>query len=518
LRSGGFSANTARMISRSLSFLSLAALSLAACGDDSTTPPPDGGPGDAMVLDGGPGTDSGPPAVPVCMATRAVTSEVGVTMTVTGDTSMAATRPVDLGPGCGNAESPRFAPQEVIEYTVPGTGPLGVELTLVTTGTDMMFDTVIQLRTSCDAIPTEPNTCFDDTDLAGGELRSTGGFSAMGGDVVYIFITGYSETPVEGFEDRGAWALDITARANTAPEILGAEILLVGDEIRVTAMGADPDGDVLGFNVNFLDAAGDPVDLAAAPLFAEDLTGMTTFTGTAMLTGGNTVRMAGATQAAVSIYDRVFATSAPTTVPVVDAALVGIGETCDATNICAAPLTCESSVCEAPADVVTACGAATDVTVATPTTTLTTASITGSIDMGTGLFAGRCAATPGLEALYTVDVPAGMFDLVANTDRPGTAMDTDTVVWIRSECADPTDEVACSDDIGMMMLHSNAVVMNAEAGTYTIGVEIFGGATAATAFELEVGLRPVLATGATCDDAGVMNRCAGGACATGTCP
>jgi hypothetical protein len=37
-------------------------------------------------------------------------------------------------------------------------------------------------------------------------------------------------------------------------------------------------------------------------------------------------------------------------------------------------------------------------------------------------------------------------------------------------------------------------------------------------FAMEVSLRPVLASGATCDMTGANNRCAGGACAGGTCP
>jgi len=48
--------------------------------------------------------------------------------------------------------------------------------------------------------------------------------------------------------------------------------------------------------------------------------------------------------------------------------------------------------------------------------------------------------------------------------------------------------------------------------------EVFGGAMMSTPFDLDLSVRPVLATGATCDVAEVDNRCAGGACAAGTCP
>jgi hypothetical protein len=190
---------------------------------------------------------------------------------------------------------------------------------------------------------------------------------------------------------------------------------------------------------------------------------------------------------------------------------VGLGATCDDTNVCATGLMCTSAVCTAPAEVTTACAGATAIAVTPPTTTTTTGSATGSLAAGTGVLMGSCGPTEGSEALYTVTVPAGSFDLIARTDLDGT-MDTDTIVYVRSTCADPLTEVACNDDVGGGVLGSRAEVTDASPGTYTIAVEPYGEGAADQPFELEVGLRPILAAGTACDPAGEMNRCAGMPC------
>ena len=71
-----------------------------------------------------------------------------------------------------------------------------------------------------------------------------------------------------------------------------------------------------------------------------------------------------------------------------------------------------------------------------------------------------------------------------------------------------------------MDYRSRVDVRNVTGGTYTIFVEPFRPG-AATAFTLEVSLRPVLGSGAACDPAQLRNRCSTGACpsgATPTCP
>ena len=111
--------------------------------------------------------------------------------------------------------------------------------------------------------------------------------------------------------------------------------------------------------------------------------------------------------------------------------------------------------------------------------------------------------------------------MVARTDLPGTG-DTDTMLYLRGSCADPTTEVACNDDIdlGAMVYTSHLELLDAPAGDYVLIVEQWApNPTAdAGAFALEVALRPVLATAATCDNAGILNRCAAGPCAGAVCP
>jgi len=91
---------------------------------------------------------------------------------------------------------------------------------------------------------------------------------------------------------------------------------------------------------------------------------------------------------------------------------------------------------------------------------------------------------------------------------------------VRADCTDPASEVACNDDIDYAggTVSSSLEARDVAAGTYTLIVEQYGSGTTTAPFSMKVSLRPVLAMGAACDMAGVMNRCAGAACAAGTCP
>ncbi len=189
--------------------------------------------------------------------------------------------------------------------------------------------------------------------------------------------------------------------------------------------------------------------------------------------------------------------------------IAGFGEDCSAEDVmCADGFTCTDDVCAVSAEVATACEAASAegaVTVAAAVTFDAVVPATGEEEEG--LFTGTCGSTAGLETLHTVTVPAGEFDLLAATATDDE--DADSVVYIQNPCGAET--VACNDDFGGE-LTSRAVVENAAAGTYTIVVEAFGGAEAATTFATTVSLRPVVAAGAACDPEEVMNRCATSAC------
>jgi hypothetical protein len=512
----------------------------AACGDDDRPPVEDagrvdGGAGDSGRRDAG-GDDAGPPSnLGTCAMPRALTGTVGTVM-IDGDTTGG---PVgrDLGSECGNPAAARFSPSDVIAYTVPGDGTVALEFTMVNTVTDAMYDSVIQVRTACEMIPaaTFPPTCFDDA-VRNEEFRSAGAILAEGGTTIYFLVSGYAETPLEGFTDQGVYRLEVTARANTVPTLLGGQWQVVGEVVRGSMMGMDPDMDPNGFVATFQTEDGMPVDLNGSgtvdagddvSFFFDNLDtidGMAVYTGTTAITGlAALIADLDITQASTRIFDVPFSTSEPMVLPVTVATEVGLGDACDAMNVCVTPLTCSetSMECEASAAVITACEAATALTIAAPTTTTTSSAVqSGMLDMGAGLFEGSCSNTFGAEELFTVTVPAGAnVDVIATTDVTPT-MDTDTVAYIRSTCADPLDELVCDDDGGTTIANASvAILEDAEPGTYTVFVEPFETRTEPVPYGLQVSLRPVLATGATCDPMEVDNRCAEGPCPkAGTCP
>src|SRR5690606_16994656 len=99
-------------------------------------------------------------------------------------------------------------------------------------------------------------------------------------------------------------------------------------------------------------------------------------------------------------------------------------------------------------------------------------------------------------------------DIVIETAGTTTGT-TDTVLYAMTACGDPSTEVACNDDAGEDGGDSRLEILDSEAVTYTIAVEVFAGVEAATMIDVVGRLRPVLATGAACDPAGEMNRCGG---------
>jgi hypothetical protein len=90
-------------------------------------------------------------------------------------------------------------------------------------------------------------------------------------------------------------------------------------------------------------------------------------------------------------------------------------------------------------------------------------------DAPAGAFEGSCAGR-GPEAIYTLDVPAGA-DVTITTDLPGTT--ADSVIYVRSDCADPESEVDCNDDgeeIGPSLLE----LTDLAADTYYVFVDTYG--------------------------------------------
>lgn len=497
---------------------------LTACGDDDGMVVPDAGPGET---DSGPimidaGRDAGPPVVGACDAVREVTGEMGVT-TLTGDTSMIDTRARDLGPECGNPDAARFAPQEIIAYTVPGTGMTGIRFSTDHAGTEAEFAVVVQVRETCETIPSGPRTCFNPAD---GALHPSGAFMAEGGSTVYFVVTGYSEPPT-GILEEGTWELTIETVDNAAPTITAAQAALLAESFELHVAGMD-DGSASGYSGTFLDASGAGVDFnedgtpdVVGGAFLNDVSGMTSFVGYDRYPSVRELfTEAGVTQMEVRVVDDFGLESDPLTVTVGEP--LGVADACGDTAFCAIELTCDTAACAPATAATTACAAATAVTITPPTTATTSTTVTGTVPDGVGLMEASCTTPPGApgpETLYSVVVPAGAYDLIARTDLSGTG-ETDTVLSLRTACGDPTTEIACNDDIDTagMVYTSRIEALDVPAGTHTIVVEQWGEPGAAGPFQMEVSLRPVLATGEACDNAGVMNRCAAGACASSVCP
>lgn len=521
----------------------------AACGDDAA-PTPDAGAPDARLDGGAPEAstpeasvpDAGGPVAPgTCEAPRPVLGVEGA-VTVGFDTTDGPDGALDLGEACSSAAEPR-SPQEVIAYTVPGTGPHAILFTTATAETLTNFDTLVQVRTSCAEIPSAgfPPTCFDE--ISQTDPRSRGAVTAEGGDVLYFVVTGFLDPAAPDEIDRGPGALEITARPNAAPSITGGDLRAIGIRTELEARGTDADGDAAGLSATFLGADGAAVDLDGdgtvpdpllayfdePPGAADSFTGVVTVfairvgTGAALLS--ERLRRLRVASARLRAFDEAFVLSADeVTVPLRTVPEVGFGEACDADHACYLGLRCSSrGKCEATPVVAAACDAAAALELPTPTDTTTSVVVSGTLTNEQGYFEGSCAHSPEVERIYDVVVPDRPVDLLATTDLAGTA-GSDTVLYVRSICADLSTEVAggCNDDIsGTANLRSELVLRNMPAGTYALFVEYAAHpAAGGSPFELRVSLRPVLPAGASCDPAEASNRCAAGACPadTSVCP
>lgn len=522
---------------RSAFVLSILALGLAAC--DGGGGGDDAGVGDAAL------PDAGQPLT--CTVVTQLTGVIDSMVSVMLDTTMTEERPRDLGLTCGNPEAElRWAPQEVIEFTVPGpaTETFGVEFRSNLPGTDMNFNTVIQVRDTCETAPQGrfPPRCFDD--IAMDELRSEGAVTVAGGTVLYFIVTGYSEPPAAQMTvDSGVVEVDFFVRASTPPTIASAFLRLVADDVRIEVTGNDPNADVRGVAMNYYGPDGALLDIYGDGAATEDGDVFTVRFDSPVATGfdytggawvraadinlGPYLRGAGATRVRFRVYDAAWGVSEPFDADIAEAVSVGFGEPCDDMIFCRPEMVCTAGACAPSAPIAVMCDGATELAVAANPLTAVSASTTGTIGAGMGLIgiAATCAADgsptsgAGAEKAYKIDVAIPNFDLLITTDLPGTAMMTDTMVYVRSNCADSGTTLDCNDDIGAMNLHSDLELRDLTAGTYYAFVEIYGGVPMGTvAHEIRVTVRPLIASGGACDMAGVENRCRTGACTAAMCP
>jgi hypothetical protein len=384
-------------------------------------------------------------------------------------------------------------------------------------GTDPNFDTLVQVRRDCSSVPTQafPPTCFDDSTMT--EVRSRGAFQAMGGDTLYIIVTGHSDPePVTGNVDEGAIQVTLTPRANTPPTIVSASSILSGAANIISASATDAEGPVFGFALKLYTAAGqidfdgdmDGDDDDVLIFQFESVTGTGPYDGTSTITPdmdgyrlADYCRAVGCTDAGIAVFDQQYAVSTFLRVPITDGVIVGVGETCDLTRLCASGLECFLGTCRITAAAMTACGAAVDFPITQPTMVgvPSVGTTIGMITRGMGAFASPCTAATGTdpvtvstgrEAIYRLEIPApGRYTLNLTTDRPGTADMNDTLLYVRrGDCWDgrPASTVGCNDDISGTNLQSTLSLMVTE-GVYWIFVEFYRGETEAP-FELEASL------------------------------
>jgi hypothetical protein len=206
-----------------------------------------------------------------------------------------------------------------------------------------------------------------------------------------------------------------------------------------------------------------------------------------------------------------------------------IGQSCDAALVapdpCLGDLVCVGATCAASSAAASACAQATAIALGTPASG-------SAADLVSDTFAGGCMVDAGgndrvfLAVLPSLDAGAVAWDLVATTATSTTPYDyytqLDSDLYIRSNCADPASELACSDDVTDTDLRSLAEAKNLAPGKYYVFLDTSSPSQngSAVAYSLLVRARAVLPSGAGCDPYGMANRCQAGDCAaaTGRCP
>ena len=465
-----------------------------------------------------PTSEAGIVRAPSCDAPEVITLVENMTATRNYDLR---TAPYGLTTGCpGTVDTG----QVVYELIVPGSGPHAISASTAVIGTDRGLDTVLALRRGiCGGTTSE---CFDDFLQ---DNRARADFIAQGGDHLYLIVTAYSPA------QEGPVTVAITASTNSPPTIDTANALLAGNELLIDVSGGDVDGNAWGVQVELHGPAGEIIDLDGhgvrdyndvfAQPFARSVAGVMTFTERARipLDPMQIPRVGSAAFAYVRLRDVPASLSAADVrTPLLGGSIALHGTTCDATHVCSEELSCQPGTprtCQPSAARASACAAATPLVIATPTTATTSASMENVIMQGTGMFQADCAPTLGLEDIYSVVVPSMIdVDLVLTTETPGSDPMGDTVISVRADCVEPASSMHawCNDDDAdnAPTYLSRLVIEDIDPGTYAVFVEAYQGVQPdmSLRYELSASLRPVLASGATCDPLEVHDRCDGGTC------
>ncbi|MGF1465280.1 MAG: hypothetical protein ACFCGT_04030 [Sandaracinaceae bacterium] len=527
--------------------------------------------------DGGVPDDDGGGVVETPFACSAPVTLEGIldeTVSVTVDTEVDGLRPRDLGLACGNVDPQTlWAPQTVVAYAVPGTGDVEVSFTTANSGTDGSFDTVVQVRTECEAVPSnvrfpEP-TCFENS-AAGTAIdpRSEGAVLATGGETLFFVVTGFSDSPAG--PDRGEVRLDVSARANSRPQVTGGQALVLDNTLTIVLEGQDPESNLRGLIVDFRNPdgivplydglppalqiltvdedggalrtlIGQPADGPSSfPLYLDlpsTLGGiddpidipqniLMPFNGPPL---GDIIENSGTTQLGVRVYDSSFAISELVLIDLEEGSFVGFGEACGGAALCAPPLVCDGT-CGASAGAEDTC---TNPDSGNPVIdlneeflieqeTFSQFTVEGEIPGGPSAFAAptciEASQGEATEAVYSFTLPPGLYDVILDTDTDVTG-DADTVMQLRADCLNDTLELACSDDIAEGANLASRIEQELGAGTYWVLLERFTTQVIVNRlpFAMDVTIRPVKSLGEACDPGGVLDRCGAGSCQGGVC-
>jgi len=527
---------------------------------------PDGGETDAGLPDTGPPDMGGTPDMGAfaCDFPDMITGVLDQEAVVAFDTSASELRPRDLGLLCGNTDpATKWAPQQIVAYQVPGTGPVAVRFSTRNMGTSGNFDTVVQIRRgNCEMPPPLEDgrfpspTCFEDSSqsLQSPDFRSEGAIQATGGEMLFFVVTGFSGGRVPQLDDQGMVTLSITPSANEPPTLTDASAFVFGPDVAIRLDGDDPDGNLRGAIVNFR-IGGQIVDIygagttdgdIAAIVFAERPNEIVNQVGRPQIpimvpanpppgvqglfelnaddvglnpAIGSFMANVGIEQIGIRVFDEDFAISQEVVADVsYDPPRVGFGEDCS-TSFCADPYLCEADVCSASQLAQLTCDPANLVDGGLSETSLTSELVV-SIPPGDPAFGtpscvpeGRAEAGEGVVA---IDIPStGRFDFVATTDTDVTA-GRDTIMYLRSDCLDPRTELAgaCNDDIAADNDRSAFEIQDIAPGPYFLFVEFEAFSPLGRPFDIGVDLRlrPIVGEGEACDPAGQTSRCDVGMC------
>jgi hypothetical protein len=235
--------------------------------------------------------------------------------------------------------------------------------------------------------------------------------------------------------------------------------------------------------------------------------------------------------------------AASVTAPRIDGTLVGRGGACDGLRgpgVCLGELECpttgpDAGTCTPSPAVTAACAAAASLALTELADGRRQGTFPVAIEAGPGAFrypfqqcpegdlSSAVPRTQGREHVVRLTIPPGRWDLLA-TSRGATSLDT--LLYVRRDCDDPESTLACADDIDVAAndLYTALEVRDQAggmAGTMLFLIaELWDGPVGATTerFDVDVVLRPVRASGESCDPTFVADRCADRPCRGGTCP